>query len=507
MRARIAVLLLPMVLAACEVGPDYARPPAATPAAFKEAPQGWDVAQPSDAMKRGSWWSIYDDPVLDGLERQVNVSNQTVKASEAAFRQASAIIREARSELFPTVGASATITRSQQGIGSTANGAQIGGAGQAHSRYQFLGSVTSWEIDLWGQLRRLVESDVATAQATAGDLASAQLSAQAQLATAYFELRVDDELTRLLTAAVDAYRRSLQITLNKYNAGTVARSDVAQAQTLVDTTRAQLIAVGVTRAEFEHAIAVLIGKPPAEFSIAPLILKDQVPAVPPGLPSTLLERRPDIAAAERRVAAANAEIGYEVAGYYPDLTLTGSYGYSGDALAQQFSPSSRAWSVGSSLAETLFDAGLRHAQVDAARAAYDETVATYRQTVLTAFQQVEDNLAQLRILAQEADVEASAVESAQLAERLILNEYLAGTVDYTTVVTAQTAALSDEQSALTILQNRLTASVALIQALGGGWDASQIPPHGEVREVKNVAPTEDARPQWVRWISSVLPWW
>jgi len=507
MRARLAVVLLPVVLAACEVGPDYVRPPAATPAAFKEqVPEGWKVAKPSDAMKRGPWWSIYDDPVLDGLEKQVNIDNQTVKASEAAFRQASAIIREANAQLFPVIGASAAVTRSQQGVGSTANGAQVGGAGLPHSRYQFESTVTGWEIDLWGQIRREIESDVATAQATAGDLASAQLSAQAQLATAYFELRTDDELRRLLEATVEAFGRSLQITQNKYRAGTAARSDVAQAQAQLDTTRAQLIAVGVTRAQFEHAIAVLIGKPPAEVSIARVVLKPEFPTIPPDMPSALLERRPDIAAAERRVASANAQIGVAVSAYYPSLTLNGTYGYAGDALQQRFAPSSRLWSIGATAAETFFDAGSRHAQVDVARAAYDQSVSNYRQTVLVAFQQVEDNLAALRILEQQAAVQASAVASAELAERLILNQYLAGTVDYTTVITAQTAALSNEQTALTIMQSRLTASVALVQALGGGWDASQIPPNGDEREV-NIAPTEDARPTWVRWVSKVLPWW
>lgn len=508
MRAGLAVALLPMALAACEVGPDYVRPQPAspTPAAFKEVPDGWKVAQPNDAMKRGSWWSVYNDPVLDDLEKQVNVSNQTVKASEAAFRQASAIIREATAQLFPVINAAGSITRSQQGLGSTANGQQIGGAGQPHSRYSVLGTVSSWEIDLWGQIRRQIESDVATAQATAGDLASAQLSAQAQLATAYFELRVDDELRRLLEATVEAFTRSLQITQNKYRAGTAARSDVAQAQTQLDTTRAQLIAVGVTRAQFEHAIAVLIGKPPAEFSVAPVVLNTDVPVIPPDMPSALLERRPDIAAAERRIASANAQIGVAVSAYYPNLTLNGTYGWQGDALQQRFAPSSRIWSVGGTLAQTVFDAGSRHAQVDAARAFYDESVANYRQTVLISFEQVEDDLAELRILEQEAAVQTSAVQSAELALRLILNQYLAGTVDYTTVVTAQAAALSNEQTALTITQNRLTASVALVQALGGGWDASQIPPNGDEREV-NIAPTEDARPTWVRWVSKVLPWW
>ncbi len=508
MRARLALVLLPVILSACEVGPDYVRPQPAspTPAAFKEVPDGWKVAQPNDAVNRGPWWSVYKDPVLDDLEKQVSINNQTVKASEAAFRQASAIIREARAQLFPVITGSSSVTRSQQGTGSIGTGSFAGGAGEPHTRYSFAGAVSNWEIDLWGQIRRQVESDIATAQATAGDLASAQLSAQAQLATAYFELRTADELKRLLEATVEAYTRSLKITTNKYAVGTAARSDVAQAQTQLDTTRAQLIAVGVTRAQFEHAIAVLIGKPPADFSIAPVVLDTQVPVIPPDMPSALLERRPDIAAAERRIASANAQIGVAISGYYPNLTLNGTYGWQGNALSQRFAPSSRVWSVGASLAETFFDAGSRHAQVDVARAAYDQSVANYRQTVLIAFEQVEDNLAQLRILEQQAEVQTSAVQSAELALRLILNQYLAGTVDYTTVVTAQAAALSNEQTALTITQNRLTASVALVQALGGGWDASQIPPNGDEREV-NIAPTEDARPTWVRWVSKVLPWW
>lgn len=505
MRARLILALLPLTLAACEVGPDYVRPPAAAPAAFKEVPEGWKVAQPLDALRRGPWWEAYNDPVLNDLEAQVNVSNQNVKSFEAAFRQASAIIREARASYFPAIVGSSAVTRSQQGAGTIGTGGSASGAGQPHTRYNFQATVTSWEIDLWGRISRLVESDIATAQASAGDLVSAQLSAQAQLASAYFQLRIADELKRLLDATVVAFARSLQIAQNRYNAGTAARSDVAQAQTQLETTRAQAIAVGVTRAQLEHAIAVLIGKAPAEFTMQPVVLDVQVPAVPPGMPSQLLERRPDIAAAERRVAAANAQIGVAVAAYYPTLTLSGSYGYSGIASAQQFSPTSRFWSVGATLADTLFDGGLRHAQVDVARAAYDQTISTYRQTVLTAFQQVEDDLAQMRILEEQAQVQQGAVRAAQEAERLILNQYLAGTVDYTTVITAQTAALSDRETALNILQSRLTASVALVQALGGGWDAAQLPPHGQPEEI-NLPPTEDARPRWVQWISSIMPW-
>jgi NodT family efflux transporter outer membrane factor (OMF) lipoprotein len=503
MRTSWLIVVAALIAAAgCEVGPDYSRPAAITAASFKETPEGWKVAQPRDQVNRGPWWSIYSDPVLDGLASQVEVSNQNLKAFEAAFRQASAIIREARSQYFPTLDASGSVTRSQTG---TRSGSTSSTAGQAHTSYQVQGAVSAWELDLWGRISRLVEGDIATAQASAGDLVSARLSAQAQLVSAYFQLRMADELKRLLDATVAAYTRSLQITQNRYRAGTAARADVAQAQTQLDSTRAQAIAVGVTRAQLEHAIAVLTGKAPADFALPPAQQTFAVPEIPPGMPSALLERRPDIAAAERRIAAANAQIGVAVAGYYPDLTLSSSYGYTGPALATLFGPSTRFWSVGPNLAQTLLDGGLRRAQVDVAQAAYDQSVANYRQTVLTAFQQVEDNLAQLRILAQQAEVQDAAVRSAQEAERLTLNQYLAGTVAYTNVITAQTVALSNEQTALTLLQNRLVASVALVQALGGGWDASQLPPHGDVREV-NIEPTKDARPGWVRWISNVLPW-
>lgn len=498
-----AVLL---ALGACAVGPDYVRPPAATPAAFKEVPEGWKVAQPADAIARGTWWEIYSDPVLDELERQVAVSNQNLKAFEAAFRQASAIIREARSQYYPTVGTSATVTRSQQGAGSVGTGGGTTFVGDPHTRYQFQAVLSNWEIDLWGRIGRLVEGDLATAQATAGDLISARLSAQAQLASAYFQLRVNDELKRLLDTTVEAFTRSLQITQNRYRSGTAARSDVAQAQAQLESTRAQAINVGVQRALLEHAIAVIIGRPPSEFSlpVAPAALT--IPVIPPDLPSALLERRADIAAAERRIAAANAQIGVAVAAYYPSLTLSGSYAYAGLQTRAEFSPATRLWSVGGTLAETMFDGGLRRAQVEVARAAYDQAVANYRQTVLTAFQQVEDNLAQLRILEQQSAVQAEAVRSAREAERLTLNQYLAGVVAYTSVITVQTVALTNEQTELTILQNRLVASVVLIQALGGGWDASQLPAHADPREI-DIAPTEDARPTWVRWISAVIPWW
>src|SRR6266851_1608066 len=435
--SRLALTMLAAV-SACAVGPDYQRPEAAVPAAYKET-NGWKPSEPQDLASRGAWWSIYDDAVLDGLARQIEISNQTLKAAEAAFRQARAIVGEGRASFFPTV-----------------------------------------TLDVWGRIRRTVESDVAGAQASAADLAAARLSAQATLVTDYFQLRIDDELKRLLDDTVEAFARALQITQNRYAQGISARSDVASAQAQLEQTRSQAINVGIQRAQLEHAIAVLIGKPPAEFAIAPVPLKTVVPVMPPGLPSTLLERRPDIAAAERRMQAANAQIGVAVAAYFPTLTLSGSYGFVSSALDTLLRASNAVWSFGPQLAETAFDGGLRAAQVEAARATYDQNVADYRQTVLAGFQQVEDELAALRILEQQAAVQDAAVRAAQEAERLIFNPYVAGTVAYTSVITAQTTALADRQNALTILQNRLVASTVLVEALGGGWSAPELPTREQI---------------------------
>jgi NodT family efflux transporter outer membrane factor (OMF) lipoprotein len=467
-----------LLLSACEVGPDYQKPAAASPPAYKESSEaavkteGWKPAEPKDAANRGAWWSIYSDPVLDGIESQVEISNQNLKASEAAFRQARALVSEARAGYFPVLGANASVQRSGQGGGSSSGGRTS--ASRAQTQYD-LTATASWDLDLWGRIRRGVESNEASAQASAADLASARLSFEAELASDYFSLRIDDEQMRLLNATVEAFQKSLEITQNRYRAGVAAKSDVAQAQTQVETTRAQAIAVGVQRAQLEHAIAVLIGKPPAEFSIAPEPFKSGVPEVPAGVPSTLLERRPDIAAAERRVAAANAQIGVAIAAYYPDLTLSASYGFAGPVLGTLVQASNAVWALGPQLAETIFNGGLREAQVEAAKAAYDQTVADYRQTVLSGFQQVEDELSNLRILAQQAQVQEGAVKAAEESERLTLNDYKAGTVAYTSVVTAQATALSNKQSLLTIQQTRLAANVALIQALGGGWTAVDLP--------------------------------
>lgn len=484
-RMRLVALVMAAGLAACTVGPDYERPIAATPAAYKEAAykeiDGWQPSQPRDLADRGAWWSVYNDPALDQLERQVDISNQNLKAAEAAFRQARAIVAEARAGLFPTVAVDASAQRSGQGAGAGTSGATVSRGGRVQNQFSAT-AVASWELDVWGRIRRIVESDVASAQASAADLASARLSAQALLATDYFQLRVADELERLLDTTVEAFGRALQITTNRYQQGISARSDVASARAQYESTRSQAINVGVQRTALEHAIAVLTGKPPAELTIAAAPLAVGAPVTPPGLPSTLLERRPDIAAAERRVAAANAAIGVAVAAYYPAITLSASYGVVSTALDTLFSTASGVWAVGPQLAQTVFDAGLRSAQVEAARAFYDQDVALYRQTVLAGFQQVEDQLAALRILEQQAAVQDAAVAAAREAEQLIFNQYTAGTVAYTSVITAQTIALANAEAALTIRQNRLVASAILIEALGGGWDAAQLPSDAEVKD-------------------------
>ena len=470
------------LLSACAVGPDYVRPVAPVPAAYKEL-EGWKRAEPQVAASGAPWWSIYKDPILDQLVSQVDVNNQNLKAAEAAYRQAQALVRETRAGYFPAVSLDASGQRSKPGSNSSFSSSRI------RNSYDLSASAT-WELDVWGRIRRAVESDTATAQASAADLASARLSAQAQLATAYFQLRVDDEIKRLLDATAAAYQRSLEIAQNRYAVGVATRADVAQAQAQLETTRSQAVGIGVQRAQLEHAIAVLMGGPPATFSIAPVELAAGVPVVPTGVPSELLERRSDVASAERLMAAANAEVGVAEAAYFPAITLSASYGFASAAIDNLLRAASRVWSVGAQGTQPLFDGGLRGAQVDFARAAYDQRVAAYRQIVLTAFQQVEDNLSTLRILEEQAALQQGAVLAAQEAERLTLNQYEAGTVAYTSVVTAQAAALSARQSALTILQTRLGASVALVQALGGGWDSAQLP----TRDAVSGRPAEVATP-------------
>jgi NodT family efflux transporter outer membrane factor (OMF) lipoprotein len=468
--------MLALLLASCAVGPDYVKPPVETPANFKEGGQ-WVPAEPRLAASGQAWWSIYDDKVLDGLERQVDISNQNLKASEAAYREAVAIVGENEAAFYPTVGLEGTGTRQSQAVGTTSAGTTTGGGAGGHRiSNQFTAAANaSWVPDIWGQVGRQVESGVANAQASAAELAAARLSAQATLAQTYFQLRITDELTRLLTDTVKAYARSLEITQNRYRAGVSGRSDVAQAQAQLDGTRSQLIALGVQRAQYEHAIAVLIGKPPGEFSLAAERLHFHVPVAPPGLPSTLLERNPTVAAAERQAASANALIGVKIAGYFPNLTLSGSYGFTSTAVSTLFKGASSYWMFGADLAGTVFNGFLTAAQVEQARATYDQNVALYRQAALTSFQQVEDQLVALRVEEQQQKVEDSAVNAAQLAQDLIFNQYKAGTVDYTSVVTAQATTLADRQTAYQIMQNRLLASVLLVEDLGGGWDTTQLP--------------------------------
>jgi NodT family efflux transporter outer membrane factor (OMF) lipoprotein len=482
--------LLAALLTGCMVGPDYQRPDAPTPIVYKEL-AGWKQATPLDTINRGAWWSIYNDPELDQLEDQVVISNQNVKSFEAAYRAAAALVRETQAQLFPTVGATSSVTRTRSGGGSggvTSSGAVAGGrgSGSINTQYSVEGSA-SWTPDIWGKIRRQIESNVAAAQVSAADLANATLSAQATLAIAYVNLRFEDSLQKLLTETVAQFQHALDITRNQYRAGTASSADVVTAQAQLQTTQAQLIGVGVLRGQFEHAIAMLTGHPPADLSIPVTAMQKDVPVVPTGIPSTLLERRPDIAAAERQMQEENALIGVAISAYYPDISLTALAGFAGSPLSQLFTTASRVWSLGASASETIFDAGARTAAVAVARATYDEFVADYRQTVLAAFQQVEDQLVALRVLQQQAVAQDAAVASARHAVEVTLNQYLAGTVAYTSVITEQTLELSDEQTVLTIQQSRLVASVTLIQSLGGGWQASDVPSNFAI-EPKQLVP-------------------
>jgi len=470
-------------LASCAVGPDYKRPAFETASAYKEEAD-WKPSEPADAMNRGPWWKVFNDDVLDQLEVKVEVSNENVKAAVAAYDQAKALVDQARAGFWPTVSGSASRIRSQSGAGSfTTLPTGTGGTGTGSTVLTSRSTTTTysagvsadWVLDIWGQIRRTVESDKASAQASAAALAAARLSAQTTLATDYFELRAQDQLQKLLDDTVVAEQLSLKITESRYRFGVAAKADVVSAEAQLLSSQAQQINARVQRALLEHAVAVLIGQQPASFGVAPAAMRSDVPTVPTGVPSTLLERRPDVAEAERRMAQANAQIGVAKAAYFPTLTLSGSDQYTSSKWSHLVSLPNRAWSLGPTLAETLFDAGARGAQVRQARAAYDANVATYRQTVLSGFEQVEDQIATLRILEQQAVVEESAVKAAREAEALTLNQYKAGTVPYSSVITAQTTRLAAEETALTVLSSRLQASVALIQALGGGWSASELP--------------------------------
>jgi len=473
MRARAAGLagLAALLLGGCMVGPDYTKPSVPMTPIYKEA-DGWKVAQPGDHLPRGQWWVILGDPELHALEEQVAAANQNLKIAEARLREARALVRFNRAALFPTISAGVGISS----IRDSANRPFLTPNVNTGSSGDLLFSLDmSYEIDLWGRVRRTVAAARNEAQATAADLETARLSLQAELAMDYFELRAADAQKQLLDATVKAFEAALRLTTNRFQGGAAPKSDVAQAQTQLDTTLAQATDVTVQRAQLEHAIATLIGKPPAAFSLSPRPLDTPPPDIPVGLPSQLLERRPDIAAAERRVAEANEQIGIAKAAYYPTLMLNASVGFEGSSFGNVLNASSLLWAVGASITQTIFDGGRRRATSDAARAAYDATVAGYRQTTLTAFQQVEDNLAALRILEQEAQQQRRAVESAQQSLQLFTNRYRGGVDNYLQVITAQTVTLSNQRNEIDILRRRMDASVLLVKALGGGWDVAELP--------------------------------
>ena len=456
--ASLAPIIAALALSGCApVGPNFERPAAIVSPQFKEI-KGWKIATPRESEPKGAWWSVFHDPELDRLEQNVAVSNQSVKADEANYRQALALINEARAGLFPSVNGTGSATRSSEG--GTNLTAEASGL---------------WTLDVWGQIRREVEAQQAGAEISAANLANATLLAQSALALAYVTLRAADSLEAILEETVTEYKHSLTITQNQYNAGTAAKSDVITAETQLLNAQAQLIAAGVARAQSEHAIAVLMGRPPADLSISRGALATRVPAIPIGLPSSLLERRPDVAAAEETMRQANAEIGVAFAGYFPAVSLSGLIGYSGNPFSAAFGPSNPVWSFGASLAQPLFNGGLTTAQVEAARQTYDQEVATYRQTVLTAMQQVEDALSGIRILAQEAKVQAENVRLSRQATQITLNEYQAGTQAFTAVVVAEAQQLSAEEALLSTQQQLQSDVVSLIVALGGGWTQAKLP--------------------------------
>jgi NodT family efflux transporter outer membrane factor (OMF) lipoprotein len=462
----VSLALCSVLLSACAIGPDYQRPGVTTPVQFKQA-EGWRQANPSDALARGAWWELYGDRQLDALVLRLNSSNQTVAQYEAQYRQAQALVRSTRGALFPTLDLSAGKTRSSQGTGSSGSSLSQSSSGIRNTYTTQLG--VSWEADIWGKLRRGLEADRASAQASLADLAAMRLSLQSELVQNYLQLRVIDEQKRLLEATVQAYQRSLDLTQNQYRAGISGKDAVFLAQTQLKSTQADLIDLAWQRAQLENAIAVLIGMAPAEFSLAASTDIPALPAIPLAVPSQLLERRPDIAAAERSVMAANAEIGVAKTAYFPDLTLSLAGGYSSSSFSNWVSLPNRFWSVGPQLAMTLFDGGQRAAEVDRSEAAYDQTVAQYRQTVLDGFREVEDYMSQLKVFDEEASVRNEALQAARESLRLTSNQYKAGLIGYLDVVNVQATALSNERSVLTLMQSRLVASVQLIAALGGGW--------------------------------------
>jgi NodT family efflux transporter outer membrane factor (OMF) lipoprotein len=464
-RHLLAMTTVLLLSAGCAVGPSYQRPASVDVSAYKEA-DGWMPAAPADALERGPWWTLFADPVLNQLVAQVEVSNQNVALAVGAYDQARALVREQRASLFPSVALDGGASRSGTS-GSSAGGGRVG------NNYQ-LSIGGSWEPDVWGRLGRAVDGASASAAASAADLASARLSSQGELAANYFSLRQTDAQKALLAETITGYQRALEITQNRYTAGVAAKTDVLQAQTQLASAQADAAGLQRQRAQLEHAIAVLVGQAPGNFTLAPDALwKPVVPEVPLGLPSTLLQRRPDIAAAERRVAVANGQIGIAQSAYYPNLSLSASYGLGASRVADLFKASSSVWSLGLSAAQVLFNAGATGARVDGAQAAHAQAVARYRQTVLTAFQGVEDQLAATRVLQTQQQLRLQASQAADQVEQQVLNRYRSGQVGYTEVITAQSTALSARRALVQAAADRQTTAVALIQSLGGGWQAAQ----------------------------------
>lgn len=464
----IALAVASALLAGCAVTPAYKVPETQAPAAYKETPSdadkaaaGWTAAAPADTLERGPWWQLFGDPLLNQMADSIEVNNQNVAAAVASYAQARALVAEQRASLFPSVALNGSATRS-------------GGGDNTQTANQYRANIgASWEPDVWGKLRAGVRNANASLQASAADLAAARLSAQGELATNYFSLRQTDAEKALLDATVEGYERVLQITQNRFDAGIAAKSDLLQAQTQLASARIDQITLVRQRATLEHAIAVLLGKPAGDFTLAPAEWKIAVPDVPAGVPSTLLQRRPDIAAAERRVAAANENIGIARSAYFPSLNLTGSYGYGSSSTGGLFNASNNLWSLGLTAAQTLFDAGAIKARVSGAEAARDQAIATYRQTVLTAFADVENQLAATRTLAQQQDLRKAASEAADQVEVQMLNRYRAGQVSYSDVVTAQQTALTARRALVQAQADRQTTAITLIQSLGGGWHAAE----------------------------------
>ena len=487
------LLVVGALVAGCTVGPDYEKPPAPEADAFKEAPPApvadagvWQPARPADGSPRGKWWEVFGDPTLNTLEDQVTAANQDLKIAAARFQQARALVGVSRAAEFPTLSVA-------PGVASVRQSLHRPYVSSTHTSGDFtLPFDATYEVDLWGRIGRSVTAAGEEAQASAADLETADLSLHAELAVDYFNLRSADAQKQLLDDSVKAFADALQLTINRAKGGAAPESDVAQAQTQLDVTRVQATDVTVERAQFEHAIATLTGQAPAKFSLAPAPLTLREPTIPVGLPSGLLERRPDIAAAERRMAEANEQIGIAQAAYYPSLVLNSAVGLEGDQITDWFSWPSRLWSVGLSLSETLFDGGRRDSLSEAARAAYDANVANYRQTTLDAFQQVEDNLAALRILQQEAQQQDEAVAAAQNSLQLFTTRYLGGRDTYLQVITAQTAALSNQRNQVEIQRRRMEASVLLVKALGGGWSTDELPTLDKI-EKASAEPTTAAK--------------